>query len=223
MDFLQDYKTEKKKLSVEGIDVELLTIKNIDEIYDNLVKKGKEHPDVADERIPYWAELWPSAIALSKHIIKTKAITLNSRALELGCGLGLPGIIASKLGAKVIFSDYLNEALAFAKYNCELNNINNAAFELLDWRKTEELNKYPIILASDLAYEKRSFEHLAAACKDLLEQNGVMYLSEPKREYAIPFFDLLKESGFSLASFHYEIALNNINTKVNVYEIKHIF
>ena len=72
------YKTEQEKLNVAGLDIILLRIVNVDELFANLVAKGDQHEDVKDERIPYWAELWPSAIGLSEHIINSKIITSNT-------------------------------------------------------------------------------------------------------------------------------------------------
>ena len=42
----------------------LVSVKNVDELLENMIQLDEDHVDVQDERIPYWAELWPSAIAL---------------------------------------------------------------------------------------------------------------------------------------------------------------
>ena len=47
----------------------------------------REEDFVKDERLPYWADVWPSSIVLA-----SKLMELNGRgktALELGCGVGL--------------------------------------------------------------------------------------------------------------------------------------
>ena len=41
-----------------------------------------------EEFLPYWAELWPSSLALAR-AIAGRALR-GARTLELGCGLGLP-------------------------------------------------------------------------------------------------------------------------------------
>src|SRR5687767_15515852 len=49
-----------------------------------------------DERLPYWAELWPSALVLARHIATLEG---SGRALlELGCGVGLVATAASLAG-----------------------------------------------------------------------------------------------------------------------------
>ena len=70
-----------------------------------------------DERLPYWADLWPAAVVLSEHIA-TMPATVGARALELGCGLGIPGLTALACGLRVTFSDYDLTAMKFAgKFN----------------------------------------------------------------------------------------------------------
>ena len=46
-----------------------------------------------EEFLPYWAELWPSGLALARHLA---SLPLRGRAvLELGCGLALPSLAAA--------------------------------------------------------------------------------------------------------------------------------
>src|SRR5215469_2387147 len=61
-----------------------------------------DHPAVraafaADEYMPYWTDLWPAARMLAKAILREQW-TPGRRALEVGCGLGLPGIAALACG-----------------------------------------------------------------------------------------------------------------------------
>ena len=49
-----------------------------------------------EEFLPYWAELWPSALALAR-VLARRPLT-GRRVLELGCGLGLPAIAAALAG-----------------------------------------------------------------------------------------------------------------------------
>ena len=51
----------------------------------------QEEFDRSDGRMPYWAVLWPSALALAK-VVLAGASPAGRRVLDLGCGLGLTGI-----------------------------------------------------------------------------------------------------------------------------------
>ncbi|MEP7170764.1 MAG: methyltransferase domain-containing protein, partial [Bacteroidota bacterium] len=166
------------------------------------------------------ADLWHSAIALGQHIVKTNIIKKNMNILEIGCGLGLPGIVAGKFSNQITFTDYINEPLDFAKHNWNLNNDYPAQYEILDWRKPDTTLATDVILASDVAYEKRSFKYLRHAFKKLLKPGGFILLSEPNREHSREFFISLKEKGFDFSKFSYQIIYRDITTNVNVYQIE---
>src|SRR3954454_16688231 len=57
-----------------------------------------------DEYMPYCTEIWPAARLMAK-VIHRATWPAGLTALEIGCGLGLPGIVALSKGMKVIFSD----------------------------------------------------------------------------------------------------------------------
>ncbi len=213
------YKTEQEILNVAGINITLLKIVNVDELFNNLVAKGDQHEDVKDERIPYWADLWPSAIGLSEHIINSKIIASNTTVHELGCGLGLTGIVAGKLGAEVLFTDYLEEALDFAKQNWNLNNSETASFKKMDWRNPDTGLKADLLLASDVAYERKSFEFLPHAFKSLTKHGGKIIVSEPNRLLSQGFFESLSSRGFAVKKYVYAVCRNEIHQLVNVFEI----
>ena len=213
------YETKKEQLSISGIDISILTIVNVDALYEKLVSKGDEHEDVKDERIPYWADLWPSAVALGEHLVKSNVIKPGVNVHDMGCGLGLPGIVAGMLGADVLFTDYLDEALDFAKQNWELNCKTVARFEKMDWRKPDLAYKADILVASDVAYERRSFEYLPDAFRTLTNPGGKIIVSEPKRLYAQEFFNSLQYQGFQVTKFEYSLRLKNFNHSINVFEL----
>jgi predicted nicotinamide N-methyase len=213
------YETEKETLNIAGIEVVLLRIVNVDDLYANLVAKGEEHEDVRDERIPYWADLWPSAIALGEHLVRSEIISGKISVHEMGAGLGLPGILAGKLGADVLFTDYIDEALVFAKQNWTMNNNSGAAFQKMDWRYPDPALKADVLLASDVAYEKRSFDFLPHAFKALTKPSGKIIVSEPNRLYAQEFFESLSFLGFTVKKFIYSVQRNNTRHNVNVFEL----
>ncbi|HEV2131729.1 MAG TPA: hypothetical protein VGR27_11530, partial [Longimicrobiaceae bacterium] len=52
-----------------------------------------------DERLPYWAELWPSARALARYLLEREVPA--GRVLELGAGVALPSLALHARGAEV--------------------------------------------------------------------------------------------------------------------------
>ncbi len=217
------YQTEVLELNIEGILIKILQITNVDDLYDQLIAKGENHEDVQDERIPYWAELWPAAIGLSKYLIEFDIIKNVKSVIEIGCGLGLPGIVAGKLGALVTFTDYLEEALIFTKKNWTLNEDlkRQAHFESMDWRFPKPHLAADLVLASDICYEKRFFEHLPNAFRTLCNSGGSIIVSDPSREVAQDFFQNIIKEGFQVNKISYDIQplLGGRTVTVNVYHL----
>ena len=198
-------------------------IGNIDQLFDALLAKGSDHEDVLDEKIPYWAELWPSAIAMSQYLIENKVLLQGKSIIEIGSGLGLPSIVASEFASDIVCTDYIQESLDFAKTNYLLNHSNDdkIKFEILDWRNSESTNqKYDMVIASDVAYERKAFDDLEKCIHRLSHENTIVLLSEPNRHMAVDFLASLKNQQKIKHEKEYEIIHKGIKNKVMVYEIR---
>src|ERR1043165_7935883 len=132
---------------------------------DRLLKHPAVHDAfVRDEYMPYWADLWPASRMLAKAILH-ESWAAGTVALEVGCGLGLPGVVALSVGLRVIFSDYDACALRFASDNARLNGFDQFETLQLDWRSPPDDLRVPIILASDVVYELRNVAPLSTFLK----------------------------------------------------------
>jgi len=156
-----------------------------------------------DEYMPYWASLWPVAIFLAEEI-STRTWAPNLSAIEIGCGLGLAGIAAAKKNLNVLFTDYDANAVKFARINCELNDIRNSEFALLDMR-APMAKTFDVILVSDLIYERRNVEPLVNLLDQMLAKNGTALVSDQGRPYQENFLKLLQEKGFVWTSVQKKI------------------
>ncbi len=144
-----------------------------------------DHPFVrsafsADEYLPYWVELWPAARMLAKAILR-EPWTPGIEALEIGCGLGLPGIVALSKGLCVTFSDYDATALRFAADNARLNGFHDFRLLQMDWRGPPANLCVPVVLASDLIYEQRNVEPVVALIKRVMAPDGLCLLTDQDR------------------------------------------
>lgn len=133
-----------------------------------------------DDYMPYWAELWPASRMLAKAILQ-EPWTPGTEALEIGCGLGLPGIAALAMGLRVTFTDYDSTALRFAAENARLNGYENFRTMPLDWRLPPAGLTTPVILASDLVYELRNVEPVVAFIARVLQPGGLCLLTDQDR------------------------------------------
>jgi predicted nicotinamide N-methyase len=134
----------------------------------------------ADEYMPYWADLWPAARMLAKVLLRDPP-PAGTRALEVGCGLGLPGIVALSLGLHVTFSDYDATALQFAAENARANGLDRFELLQMDWRWPPENFQFPLLLASDLIYEMRNVPPLVGLVKKVLAPGGICLLTDQDR------------------------------------------
>lgn len=148
----------------------------------------------ADEYMPYWADLWPGARILAKAILR-EPWTPALEALEIGCGLGLPGIVALACGLRVTFSDYDATALRFAADNARANGFSDFRLLQLDWRCPPADLRFPVILGADLIYEIRSVEPFVALIKRLLAPGGVCLVTDQDRTPAHLFRETLATAG----------------------------
>jgi predicted nicotinamide N-methyase len=130
--------------------------------------------------MPYWADLWPAARMLAKWIVRQTWPT-DLHALEVGCGLGLPGVAALATGLRVTFSDYDSTALQFAARNARLNGFTNFDTLQMDWRQPPAGLLAPVVLASDLIYELANVAPLVALIKKVLAPRGVCLLTDQDR------------------------------------------
>jgi predicted nicotinamide N-methyase len=139
-----------------------------------------------EEFLPYWAELWPSGLALARHVASLELSGL--RVLELGCGLGLPSLAAAARGAEVLATDWAEDAIALLRQNAERNGVFVRVAQVR-WSEPEPLLRaapWDLLLGADLLYEARNAEQLAG----LLPRLGrAVLLAEPGRPYAKEFLE----------------------------------
>jgi predicted nicotinamide N-methyase len=131
-----------------------------------------------DEFLPYWAELWPASLALAEALPELAGL----RVVELGCGLGVPALVAAAKGAEVTAIDWAPDAIALLRENAERNGLRVRA-EVRDWREPWG-ERFDVALAADVLYERRNVEPLSAR---LAELAPVAYVGLAGRPYEADF------------------------------------
>jgi len=150
-----------------------------------------------DERLPYWAELWPSARVLAEYV---RVLPANGRSLlELGCGSGLVATSASLAGFDVTASDYYEDAVRFARLNVRRNGARPAHGLLLDWRRLPpRLERFDVVVASDVLYERAYGALVARVLAATLEPGGVAIIADPGRVARADFLGALGPAGLAV-------------------------
>jgi predicted nicotinamide N-methyase len=142
-----------------------------------------------EEFLPYWAELWPSGVALARDV-STRSLR-GARTLELGCGLGLPSIAAALSGGRVLATDWSADAIAMTAGNAARSG---AALDTLvcDWARPEALLEqapWDLVLAADVLYERRNVDQLEDLLPRLIDRRGEILLADPGRVLAETFLE----------------------------------
>jgi predicted nicotinamide N-methyase len=150
----------------------------------------------ADERLPYWADLWPSARGLARHLLDHPPA--ERRILELGSGVALPSLALRSLGADPLATDYYADALLFAEVNAVRNGLSPLRTAALDWRHPPAGERWELVVAADVVYEQRNGEALAALLPALLADGGRMLLADPGRVYFGEFRDRMEEMDWAV-------------------------
>ena len=175
-----------------------------------------------DERLPYWAEVWPASVLLARHILRNAESVRGRPCLDVGCGLGLTGMVAASSGAEVVAFDYEWPAVRFARHNADLNRVPQPLWLCMDWRDPAlRQGAFEFIWAGDVLYEKRFFDPLIRLLRHALAPGGRIWIGEPVRTVSRPVWDLVRERGFAAEKLTVEkVALCGQDATVNLWELR---
>ena len=132
----------------------------------------------------YWDRIWPSSVALSEYLIHQFFPTklTGAKVLEIGCGTGVPGVTAAKLGAFTMFSDMVPVTLEAVKETCRLNHIRNFDTCTLDWSETiESKQRYDFVIGCEVFYDGAILPDISHVLEQLLAPAGKGMFCDPNR------------------------------------------
>ena len=195
---------------------QLVTIhhpRNADDLID-------EEAFAEDDRLPYWADIWPSSRVLAERIA---AEPVNERRyLELGCGSGLVAVAAAMAGFDITATDYYEEALRFTALNVLVNTGVLIDTRIADWRRfPHDIGRFDLVVASDVLYEPAHAALIAAVLDRTLNGRGTALIADPGRLAAPQFVAECKERGMPAAILDrvpYEDGA--IRQTIDLYEIR---
>jgi predicted nicotinamide N-methyase len=134
--------------------------------------------------LPYWSVLWRSGLTLAREL--ASADLEGRRVVELGCGLGVPSLVAARAGARVLATDADGEALELVQQNAAENDLHLTTLRV-EWAAAGALlalGPFDLVLAADVLYERASAAPLQALLPRLAPE---VWLADPGRPAAGEF------------------------------------
>jgi predicted nicotinamide N-methyase len=208
-----EFDITRTEIPIRGRLVTIHHPRNADDLID-------EHAFAEDDRLPYWADIWPSARILAERIAGE---TVNDRRyLELGCGSGLVSVAAAIAGFDITATDYYEEALRFTALNVLVNTGVLIDTRIADWRRfPHDIGRFDLVVASDVLYEPAHAALIAAVLDRTLTGRGTAMIADPGRLAAPQFVEECKERGMPAAILdRLPFEEGTIRQTIDLYEVR---
>ena len=171
-----------ERIALPGAEVELIRPPDAEAL---ISEESFKH----EEFLPYWAELWASAVALA-HDVSMRSLR-GRPTLELGCGLGLPSIAAALAGGRVLATDWSADAVRAAADNAQRNEV-ELETAVVGWDSPGPIvarAPWRFVIASDVLYERRNVALLLELLPQLVDAGGEVLIADPQRPPAERFLE----------------------------------
>jgi methyltransferase-like protein 23 len=170
-------------------------------------------------RPPYGVALWSAAIALAHDVAARAEALRGRRVLELGAGTGLPGIVASSFGGRVLQTDRHELAMAICRRNGERNGAGAIEYRVADWARWDDAGRYEWIIGSDVLYAEAAHPHLRRIFETNLAPGGRILISDPFRSASLRLLESLQESGWAIEFSKWSVGEAEDPRPIGVFEL----
>jgi predicted nicotinamide N-methyase len=203
---LRRYALSTDRLSFAGVTLDFVRVAEPNRVLDEVAAEEDRREKLtgrraaSDElRLPYWAELWDSALGTALHLADEARQGAGAplTILDLGCGMGLAGTVAAALGHRVMFADIEAHALLFAALN-SLPWRQRVRTRRLNWQTQSIGERFDLILGADILYERAQWEHLEPFWRAHIASSGRVLLAEPGRPTGEQFPPWIENRGWRL-------------------------
>jgi predicted nicotinamide N-methyase len=187
------YKEDFSPLQLRGKEIQLLQVTDLETLL-----AGKDPFKIVQD-FPFWVKLWEAAMVLADLMLTTPPRKEGQSLLELGAGLGAPGLAAASNGYTVTLSDYEPHILDFQRVSAAANGLKGINCRLIDRLKPPSLPRFDTIIGAEILFREEFFAPLLNVFRSLLADDGVIYLAHDVRRKSLPQFLLLAEKEYEIA------------------------
>ncbi len=140
---------------------------------------------------PYWAFCWAGGQALTRYVLDHADLVRGKRVLDFAAGCGVTAVAAAMHGATRVEAAEI-DALAGAAIanNAALNKV---AVEVVLDDLVGCANRWDVVVAGDVCYEKPMTEHIWPWLRRLAADGAMVLMADPGRAY-LPRHGLLEVS-----------------------------
>jgi predicted nicotinamide N-methyase len=188
---------EKYSLTFDKLKVGEKTIRLVKAADLEEVLAGKD-PFADVSEFPFWIRLWEAAIVLS-YVLSSLHEKQGRTLLELGAGLGAPGLSAAAAGFDVTLSDYEDIILDFQRVSAAASGLSGVKSILLDWLNPPDLQPFDVIAGAEILFREEFLQPILMVVKTYLKPNGALYLAHDARRKCLPQFLEMAKEDFDIA------------------------
>ncbi len=200
------------EVSVAAAALQLYVVPDLERLVDRAaLLRGDTEP-------PYWAYLWSGSRCLAEYVTRWGALR-GRRVLELGCGLGLAGIAAARVGADVVFVDRALPALAFVRASLEANGLAGVTV-CADHHTLSPDARFDYMLAAEVAYEPARFDDLARTLVRHLAPRGAALIADGFRTDTRLLYRALAEHGLATRALELQVLEEGRPARIRITEAR---
>jgi predicted nicotinamide N-methyase len=162
-------------------------------------------------------------VALARYLESNRESFCGKQVIELGCGLGLAGITAGLVGSKVLFTDFVPNALEFVQKNAQLNGLSDDCYRttILDWEDPRILEQFDVILGSEIAYDYFFHGALIRLLQRILKVRGRILIADRMRLCVSRFLGRLTAAGFDCVQTTERVVVSGFpDQEVGIFDLR---
>ena len=201
----QAHRLRFEPVAIVDIHLQILQIADLEEFL------GGRDPFEDVSAFPFWVKLWDAAIILA-YLLRQLPKKPGQTLLELGAGLGVPGLAAQAAGFAATLSDYEEIILDFQRVSAAASGLSQARSVMLDWLNPPELGQFSVLAGAEILFREEFFQPLLAVFKRYLAPGGQIFLAHDASRRSLPKF-------LALAEKEYRITVNQQKIKRDGEEI----